>query len=263
MGPGYPGNGEWPDHDGDSDSSAWDYGFYKGNTGMLYTNSKGLNMYEMPPTAGATSVKKAYYNVAEMMSKLKGTQLNVTYQNLTWPQYDTRDYIRGTITKDETTGDYAVLFWYYLNPDDFVSVTPGDGFANYNGIMTAVGSLGLEKNIGIELTGLPSLEHYRLTRYVVNDTLSNGWHYRTHIFDIYRDAATEHDRVLAIAAINDCTLHGTCDIDGQSYDLSVALEKVDDAVSVQADPDGTVELEYPNVGPWTAMLLVLEEGALP
>jgi hypothetical protein len=256
-GPGYPDDGEWPDHDEDTKKSAWDYGFYKGNSGMLYTNSMGLNMYELPPDTGATSVKKAYYNVAEMMSKLKGTQLNVTYENLTWPLFDRRDFIRGVITKDELTGDHAVLFWYYLNPDDFIPATPGNGYAYYDDILERVESMGLAKTIGIELNGLPSFQGYKLTRYVVNETLSNGWSYRTDIFDIYQAAENEHDKIAAIANINDCTLNGDCDIDG--YDLSVALEKVDDGILISADSEGKLEIEYPNISPWTAMLLVLEK----
>lgn len=240
--PGLVGGGEnWPDHDLDSDSSGWDYGLFKGACGMLYTNSMDVSMYENQE--GAVSLKKAYYNIAQMMGKLKSYQLEVDY-----PMYQVdKDKIRGIVTKGGSD-KFAILWWYYVNPEDVASEI---GSWNYSDVVNYADS-SLHKDVAIVLTNVP-FARYDLTRYLLNENYSNSWTYRNEIYEMYlnqgRDEAT-------IDAINEAVL-------GVNSEISVALEKVEEKENyLIPDANGRIKLRYSDVPPWTAMLILIENNQI-
>jgi hypothetical protein len=251
---------EWPDHDVDGKTGAFDYGFYKGGEGMLFTNSAGWNMYkdwEHFPV----SVKKPFYNIAQMLGMLGQKQLEVNYEyHPNCPQaYKDDDYIRSIVTREIGPGQFgkiAILFWYYRNPEDFFSFD--DLPWSYNALENVAGDL--TAYVDITLSDVPECV-YKYTRFIVDSTYSNGWTYRESIYKHYVDEG--EDPQSAEEAIDDINLWTSDDNDCALVNCSVALDDVEDLDNaplgrVRPDENREIKLHYDNVKPWTAMLIVLE-----
>jgi len=86
-------------------------------------------------------------------------------------------------------------------------------------------------------------EPYRLERYLVDETHSNGFHYRQQIADAEAPAAEVNG-----------WLPGN-----NPYGASVALERVEEREGIWSE-GGSLRLRYEGVAPWTVMLIDLRKG---
>jgi len=149
-----------------------------------------------------------------------------------------RDYVGAVVTRDETGGHVVILLWYYIPPEDLENVA-GQRYEN----LRAYADAHLRTDVEVVLDGLGE-GPYRLDRYLVDETHSNGFHYRQQIAEAKVPAE---------------------DVNGwlpgnNSYNASGALEKVEarDGVSPTG---GTLSLRYAGVAPWTVMLIDLQQAA--
>jgi hypothetical protein len=265
---GYPGTGgsyptRWPNHDNDSLFTSYDYGFYKGGEGMLFTNSGGWNMYE-DQSEYPVSIKKPFYNIVEMIGNLQSREVPVSYSFGTGFQndLDKGDMIRGIVTRSAAGDTIAVLWWYYMNPQDIADAIDS---LDYQAIMDHV-EMSDMRDVVIKLKNVP-MENYEMHRYVVDDVTSNGWTYRDCIYCFYEsgdscnandpavvtDPGVAEDRVIAINGWKKWLGNGN------PCNASVALEEVETDL-VSRNTDGSLVLNYQNVKPWTAMLIMLQTG---
>jgi len=203
-----------------NDFLPWDFPLYCGATGNAFTYA-----YYAKPT----------YNVMRLLGMQEGTRVPTEITDTVSPPK--RDYVGAVVTKDETGRHVVVLLWYYIPPEDLESVA-GQRYED----LRAYADTHLRTDLEVVLDGLGE-GPYRLERYLVDETHSNGFHYRQQIAKAKAPAE---------------------DVNGwlpenNPYDASVALERVEarDGVSPAG---GTLRLRYAGVAPWTVMLIDLRQA---
>ncbi|MFQ5460126.1 MAG: hypothetical protein ACE5EL_04985, partial [Anaerolineae bacterium] len=179
---------------------------------------------------------KATYNIMRMLGMQE--KLRVPVQITYGGSARIRNRVGAVVTRDQSGERVVVLVWYYIAPD---SLRNAAGLRYED--LRAYGNENLRGNVEIVLDGLgPGTRH--VEGYVVDETRSNGFHYRQAIADA-KAPADEANTWLA---------------DNNPFAASVALERVEsrDAVRTEA---GRLSLRYEGVAPWTAMLIeVRSEG---
>ncbi|GAB4505801.1 MAG: hypothetical protein Fur0043_27990 [Anaerolineales bacterium] len=199
---------------------AWDFPLYHGATGNAFTYA-----YYAKPT----------YNVMRMLGMQETIRLTADIADGVSPPR--RSYVGAIVTRDETGRHIVVLLWYYIPPED-LETAAGRRYED----LRAYANTRLPIDLEVVLEGLGE-GLYRLERYLVDETHSNGFHYRQQIADAKVPAEVANGWLPS----------------NNPYGASVALEQVEgrDGVSPEG---GTLSLRYEGVAPWTVMLIDLRKG---
>ena len=149
-----------------------------------------------------------------------------------------REYVSGLISRDETGRHVVVLLWYYIPPED---VTYSYGVGNRYEDLRKYANNNLRINVDIILDGLAE-GSYRLRRYVVDETHSNGFTYRQQIVDACASPAVANFWLLG----------------NNNYCASIDLEMVEERDGLRPT-DGTLNLHEKDLAPWSVVLLDLQQ----
>ncbi|MBI2459620.1 MAG: hypothetical protein HYV53_03655 [Parcubacteria group bacterium] len=205
------------------------YRLYTGGTGGSFTFG---------------NIIKATYNVQRMMGMQEKIRLPVkVVDNFSPPN---RDYVGVIVTKSANNEDIAVLVYYYIPPSDAIGHCAGNSYDRLRKCANKDGKL----DFNISLDGLKPGK-YQITRYLVDETHSNGFTYRQQICNpiIDRGGKQKTCGVIKPDEVNHWTRGNN------PYNASVALEQVENRKIENFQ--GTMNLIYQDVAPWTVMFIKL------
>jgi hypothetical protein len=199
------------------------------------------------PNERSGGYAKASYNLSRML----GMQETLVYpdtviENITDSLPKPRSFVGGVVTSDSDKDDIAILFWYYIPPEDLttlLSTTLYDSLRSY-----ANDSLGAD--FAIKLKNLTQGD-YLLDRWMIGECHSNGFKYRTEIYEYFTGQESCNISALAINNTVRDTLYNDCD------EPSIGLQQVEFDAEKQVGASGNLHLAYPDITPWTVMLIKL------
>lgn len=130
---------------------------------------------------GYIGLRKPYFNVFEMISRLDGKRLSSGSNRM--KILNNQGTVNAIATKDLATGTISILLWTYFSPLRYINYDPSspttvDYYELYSLIETDLGSPRITAQITI--SGLTS-GSYRQQRFLMDRDHSNGWRWRNQV----------------------------------------------------------------------------------